>query len=210
MSIISVEGNIGSGKSTFVKTLKERFADRTDVCFLQEPVQEWLTIQDESGNILEHYYRDQRQYAFQFQMMAYISRLSILKRALENPQYKYIITERCLFTDKNVFCKMLHDDGMIDSIGYQIYNKWFTEFQEMSVPYHYVYLRTDPEISKARVDSRARVEENIPIDYLKKCHQYHDAWLNEIDVIHVIDANQDLRENPDIEGWISLVKSLIE
>jgi deoxyadenosine/deoxycytidine kinase len=105
---------------------------------------------------------------------------------------------------------MLYDDGMIDSIGYQIYNKWFTEFQEMSVPYHYVYLRTDPEISKSRVDSRARAEENIPIDYLKKCHQYHESWLNAIDSIHVIDANQDLRENSDIEGWISLVKSLID
>ena len=135
ISIIAIEGNIGSGKSTFVQELKERFADRIDICFLQEPVQEWLAIQDNSGtNILEHYYRDQRQYAFPFQMMAYISRLSILKRALENPQYKYIITERCLFTDKNVFCKMLYDDGMIDSIGYQIYNKWFAEFQEMSVP----------------------------------------------------------------------------
>jgi len=209
--IISIDGNIGSGKSTFVQTLKERFAGRVDVCFLQEPVQEWLAIQDNSGmNILEHYYRDQRQYAFPFQMMAYISRLSILKRALENPQYKYIITERCLFTDKNVFCKMLYDDGMIDSIGYQIYNKWFTEFQEMALPYHYVYLRTDPEVSKARVDIRARSEETIPIDYLKKCHQYHEVWLTAIDGVHIIDANQDLRENSDIETWVSMVKSLIE
>jgi len=26
----------------------------------------------------------------------------------------------------------------------------------------------------------------------------------------MIDANQDLRENPDIETWVSMVKSLIE
>ena len=211
MAIISINGNIGSGKSTFVQKLKERFSGRDDVCFLQEPVLEWLNIQDNDGvNVLDHYYRDQSMYAFPFQMMAYISRLSLLKRALENPQYKYIITERCLFTDKNVFCKMLYDDGMINSICYQIYNKWFTEFQEMTVPYHYVYLRTDPAISKVRVDLRARAEENIPIDYLKKCHQYHETWLNAIDGVLVIDANQDIRENPDIEEWINMVKSLIE
>ena len=209
--IISIEGNIGSGKSSFVRDLKERFSDRPDVCFLQEPVDEWLMIRDADGvNILEHYYRDQRQYAFQFQMMAYISRLAILKRALDNPRYKYIITERCLYTDKNVFCKMLYDDSLIDSIGYQIYNKWFTEFQDMTVPYVYVYLQTDPEVSKQRVDLRARAGESIPIDYLKKCHNYHDSWLLQNENVHIINANQDTRTNPDIEAWIDIVKQLIE
>jgi len=209
--IISVEGNIGSGKSSFVRDLKERFSDRSDVCFLQEPVDEWLMIRDADGvNILEHYYRDQRQYAFQFQMMAYISRLAILKRALDNPHYKYIITERCLYTDKNVFCKMLYDDSLIDSIGYQIYNKWFSEFQDMTVPYVYVYLQTEPEVSKQRVDLRARAGESIPIDYLKKCHAYHDSWLLQNENVHIINANQDTRTNPDIEAWVDIVKQLIE
>ena len=209
--IISVEGNIGSGKSSFVRDLKERFSDRPDVCFLQEPVDEWLMIRDADGvNILEHYYRDQRHYAFQFQMMAYISRLAILKRALDNPHYKYIITERCLYTDKNVFCKMLYDDSLIDSIGYQIYNKWFIEFQDMTVPYVYVYLQTDPEVSKQRVDVRARAGETIPIDYLKKCHAYHESWLLQTENVHIINANQDTRTNPDIEAWIDIVKQLIE
>jgi len=209
--IISIEGNIGSGKSSFVRLLKERFADRLDVCFLQEPVEEWLMTRDEDGvNILDHYYQDQRRYAFPFQMMAYISRLVILKRALETTHYKYIITERCLHTDKHVFCKMLYDEGMIDSISYQIYNKWFNEFQNMAVPYQYVYLQTDPEVSKQRVDLRARSGENIPIDYLKKCHDYHEDWLLQNQRLCIINANQDTRTNPDIEFWINAVKTFIE
>lgn len=208
--IISIEGNIGSGKSTFVHKLKEHFADRHDVCFLQEPVNEWLDIKDEAGmNILEHYYKDQKSYAFQFQMMAYISRLAILKRATETSHYKYIITERCLYTDKEVFCKMLYDDGLIESIGYQIYNKWFTEFQDLAIPYKCVYLRTDPEISKLRVDIRARVEETIPIDYLKKCHAYHEEWLTIQPNTIIIDANQDINENPNIDEWVQRVYNLL-
>ena len=57
MPIISIEGNIGSGKSTLVASLKEYFPH---VILLQEPVEEWNTIKDSSGvTILEKYYSNQ-------------------------------------------------------------------------------------------------------------------------------------------------------
>ena len=209
MRIIVVQGNIGSGKSTFVDKLKTRYVERKDICFLQEPVNEWLTIKDKHGvNILENYYKDQPKYAFMFQMMAYISRLTILKRAIESNQYKYIITERCLNTDRNVFCKMLYDDGLIEDIGYQIYNKWFDEFIKFEmVDYIHIYLKTDPIVSKKRVDKRARAEESIPIEYLTKCHEYHDKWLLTTDQkVVLIDSNQDTDINPNIDHWYDMVE----
>ena len=211
MKIICVEGNIGSGKSTLVEKLKQKYLDREDVCFLQEPVEQWLQIKDKDGvNILEKYYKDQHTYAFSFQMMAYISRLSILKRAIENPKYKYIITERCLFTDKNVFCQMLYDDGFIDDIGFQIYNKWFDEFNYFeSVTYSYIYIRTEPTVSKFRVEKRSRTEETIPLSYLEKCHSYHEAWLNTKESILVLDGNQDISINPDISSWYNEIDKLL-
>ena len=211
MKIICVEGNIGSGKSTLVEKLKQKYLGREDVCFLQEPVEQWLQIKDKDGtNILEKYYKDQHTFAFPFQMMAYISRLSILKKAIENPKYKYIITERCLFTDKNVFCQMLYDDGFIDDIGFQIYNKWFDEFNYFeSVTYSYVYIRTEPSVSKYRVDKRSRTEETIPLAYLEKCHSYHELWLNTKDSILVLDGNQDVCINPDISSWYNEIDKLL-
>lgn len=211
MKIICVEGNIGSGKSTLVENLKQKYSNREDVCFLQEPVEQWLQIKDKDGtNILEKYYKDQHTYAFPFQMMAYISRLSILKKAIENPKYKYIITERCLFTDKNVFCQMLYDDGFIDDIGFQIYNKWFDEFNYFeSVTYSYIYIRTEPTVSKFRVDKRSRTEETIPLSYLEKCHSYHESWLNTKDTILVLDGNQDICINPDISNWYNEINKLL-
>jgi len=174
--VISIEGNIGTGKTTFLRSLKKHFEHRKDICFLDEPVDLWMSCKDQEGNILEHYYKDQKKYGFQFQMMAYISRLSILKKALENPEYKYIISERSLFTDKHIFCKMLYDEGVIEDIGYQIYNMWFEEFINFSdfVP---VYLRTSPDVSYERVLIRSRQGETIPLEYLKKCHDYHESWL---------------------------------
>jgi deoxyadenosine/deoxycytidine kinase len=208
MRIIVVQGNIGSGKSTFVEKLKTRYGGRKDICFLQEPVNEWLTIKDKQGvNILENYYKDQPKYAFMFQMMAYISRLAMLKRAIESNEYQYIITERCLNTDRNVFCKMLYDDGLIEDIGYQIYNKWFDEFNNFNtVDYIHVYLKTDPIVSKKRVDKRARAEESIPIEYLTKCHEYHDKWLLTSDQkVVLLDSNQDTDINPNIDHWYDMI-----
>jgi deoxyadenosine/deoxycytidine kinase len=62
--IINIEGNIGCGKSTFIARLKEELKDRTDICILAEPVEEWLKIKDAQGNILQHYYKDQKAHTF--------------------------------------------------------------------------------------------------------------------------------------------------
>lgn len=38
--IISIEGNVGSGKSTLVEALRKAYANDKRVCLLQEPVGE--------------------------------------------------------------------------------------------------------------------------------------------------------------------------
>ena len=103
-TIISIEGNIGVGKSTIVDLLKSKYnkEGNQSIIFLQEPVQQWETIMDESGvSILERFYKDQKSWSFAFQIMAYISRLSILKDAVKKNPNSIIITERSLFTDIN-------------------------------------------------------------------------------------------------------------
>jgi deoxycitidine kinase/deoxyguanosine kinase len=207
--IICIEGNIGSGKSTFVKFLKEYYKNREDICFLDEPVELWLTCKDDEGNILEHYYKNQNEYGFKFQMLAYISRLSILKKAFSNKKYKYIISERSLYTDKNVFCKMLYDDKVIDEIGFQIYNMWFEEFNEFSKNTKYIYLKTLPETSYERVLKRARKGEIIPLDYLRKCSNYHDNWLlheSNQNLLELFDANVN---EQDTHRWLEKFKFIV-
>jgi len=177
--IYSIEGNIGSGKSTVIKLLKERFCDNKNVHFLLEPVNEWESITDENGNnIIEKYYENQEKYAFSFQMMAYITRLSQLQKAIKKG-YKYIVTERSVMTDKMVFAKLLYDDNKIENINYEIYNRWFDEFITDIPQINYIYIRTTPEIAEQRVAKRSRTGENIPLSYLKRCHEYHEKWMNE-------------------------------
>jgi deoxyadenosine/deoxycytidine kinase len=204
MKIISIEGNIGSGKSTFLEELKKSINDER-ICFLEEPVDIWNTIMDLDGiTMLQNYYKDTKKYAFSFQMMAYISRLSLLKQAIESKQYDIIITERSLYTDKYVFCKMLYDNNLIEHLEYSVYNKWFDAFNIIE-HIQYVYLKTDPDVSYSRVLKRSRLGEEIPLKYLETCSQYHDEWLSTQNVC-MIDAN--LENTPEtINRW---VQSIIE
>ena len=60
-TILSIEGNIGSGKSTIIDYLKERYKNDKEFIFLPEPVDEWETIKDEENNtILQKFYADQK------------------------------------------------------------------------------------------------------------------------------------------------------
>ena len=56
-TIFSIDGNIGSGKSTILTSLKIIFNNKKDVIFLDEPVSEWEKIKDKNDvTILEKFY----------------------------------------------------------------------------------------------------------------------------------------------------------
>ena len=207
--IVSIEGNIGSGKSTLLENLRKYYSSNVNVIFLREPVDDWEKIKDNEGNtMLKKFYSDQEKYSFAFQMMAYISRLKILRDTVDKiviernrliqkrnqdmlmnynedennfeiPKY-IIITERSLYTDKHVFAKMLFDQGKIEDVCYQIYLTWFDEFAK-DFPINYsVYVNTEPKKCYDRIHKRAREgEEVIPLGYLEDCHNYHEKFLDE-------------------------------
>jgi deoxyadenosine/deoxycytidine kinase len=182
-TIVSIEGNIGSGKTTGKEKLKQyilqkKSADST-VIFVDEPTDEWQTIQDENGvPILVNLYSDLKRFAFRFQMMAYISRLKKLRDARRNPNVKIIITERCLITDAHVFAKMLYDSKHIEEDEYQIYTRWFDEFAKEVEPSCIVYFKASTDICMNRIKKRSRPgEQEMQYEYLDKCNRYHDDWL---------------------------------
>ena len=147
--IFSIDGNIGSGKSTIVRQLKKTLEHNPTFVFLEEPVTEWSEIKSKDGEtILAKFYADQMKYAFSFQMMAYISRLSQLRKTIRENPGCHIVTERSIYTDRNVFAKMLYDDNKIEEINYQIYNKWFEEFIKDIPLTGIIYITTTPEKSR--------------------------------------------------------------
>jgi deoxyadenosine/deoxycytidine kinase len=222
VQIVSIEGNIGSGKSTLLENLKTYYGENECVIFLREPVHDWETITDKEGNtMLQKFYDNQEKYAFPFQMMAYISRLAILRNAYTyvRRQQQYhgdtrpytIITERCLHTDKQVFAKMLYEQGKIEDVCYRIYMDWFDEFAQDFPVSHFIYVKTNPENCYHRIHKRARTgEEVIPMEYLQNCHTYHETFLDQETSKLVLDGNVDIYENAHIvDEWTRQIHAQI-
>lgn len=230
-TVVSIEGNIGSGKSTLLNNLKQHYVDIPEIIFLKEPVEEWEKIKDENGiTILEKFYCDQNKYSFPFQMMAYVSRLKLLKDTLKNITVSnslssinknyIIITERSLYTDKMVFAKMLYDSGKIEYVNYQIYLSWFNTFIDDYPVNKIIYVKTSPEICHARIMKRSRDgESNIPLEYLDDCDKYHNEMIegnsvlmqNKIyDELLLLNGNEDIYRNEEIvDKWINIIDEFI-
>lgn len=217
--IISFDGNIGSGKSTtcyeYEQYLKKMLTDtdpslsqvfptitsfEEEVCFLDEPVALWNQVCDKDGvNILTNLYKDTRANAFKFQMMAYISRLALLRKAVKNSKIKLIITERSVETDRNVFAKMLYDTGDISHDEFQIYTLWFDEFLTDVPLSGIVYIHASPDVCIERIEKRARAGESISNQYIARCHQYHEDWIRGRNCpLLELAANEDMVESPRV------------
>jgi len=214
---VSIEGNIGTGKSTLIDKLQKHFANKNNIGkkigYIPEPIHIWNSVTDNQGvTILEKYYANQQKYAFPFQMMAYISRLSGMRQAMQQ-EYDIVIMERSMFTDKEVFAKMLYHDGKIEEIEYNIYKKWFNEFIGDFPQIQHIYIQAEPEVSEERVLKRGRQGEKIPLAYLETCHNYHEHWLvtnktSESPTL-LLDGNVDMTD-ADYDKWIKQVEKFID
>ena len=143
---------------------KKIYKNNDSVHFLKEPVDDWNSIKDENGiTILENFYNNQDKYSFSFQMMAYISRLALLKDALKE-NYKVIITERSVETDKYVFAQMLYDDKKIEKINYEIYVKWFDTFLKDIPDIDYIYIPKEKKESRTTTKKKKERKEKAPLE----------------------------------------------
>jgi len=202
--IISLEGNIGAGKSSFLKILKQNLSDKSE--FIDEPVEEWLQIKNNNNqNLLEVFYQDKKRWAYTFQNIAYITRMKRIIDTMQNTTKSIIFMDRSLEGDLNTFTKMLKEEGDIDDLEWVAYKKWNTMFTDLigkNIQTKHIYLRCTPEIAYSRINKRARDEEhNIPFEYIKQLHLYHDNWLLNNTSSYIIDVNKDFvydEKNKDI------------
>lgn len=217
MKIISIEGNIGTGKTTFIElirlTFQEKFPEKK-VVFLKEPVEQWIQLVDtQTGeNILGAFYRDQQRWSYSFQMNAFITRMRQIESILADNNIHsqedatkrddfILIMERSIYTDRNVFAALLSESGKISSLEWKLYNEWFywlVEKCRYCLPTHYFYLNANADTSYMRMLKRNRNEENgVSLEYLRLVEYKHNKWLSTLNVVSEWDANIDFEHSDD-------------
>lgn len=199
--IITLEGNIGAGKTTFAKGLFEQFKNLgLKTVHIQEPVGAWVDFH--GTNLLDLLYKDIEKWAFMFQVNALMYMTECDKRAVEYVKKGYIvIKERSAFTVRHIFNEQMkkfmtpaeiyilsnlsnsYDDPRKNVVGEDV--KDIT-----------LYLRTDPETCFERKLKRNRPEEigrknRVDELYLKELHNIHEiAIRNSVGIVVVADGTK--------------------
>jgi len=185
---VSVEANIGAGKTTMIGHIREKFPEYRIV---DEPVHIWQALKDAAGkSLLENFYCDRTRWSYTFQNAAFITRIMGAAAELEkakseaaSDQKIVIISERGILTDRHVFASMLRADGSMNPLEWELYTYWFDHFSKNVKIDGIIYVTTDSSVCKDRIKIRGRQgEEGISQEYLDELHKYHENWLNNTDL----------------------------
>ncbi|RDD45293.1 Thymidine kinase 2, mitochondrial [Trichoplax sp. H2] len=211
---IAVEGNIASGKSTFLKRLESN----PQVEVLAEPLEKW---QDLGGdNLIHKMYEDPARWGYLFQNYVLLTMMDVHNAKQQVP---FCVLERSAYSARYCFVENLYKSGLLNNMEYKCYVEWFDFLMQNCKPKLdlIVYLRATPEVCYSRLKARGRKEEEtVSLDYLNDIHECYESWLGngENQLYHgcssvlVLDGEMDcyLNSNYHDELWMKVATKLKE
>ena len=197
--IISVEGNVGAGKSSLLRNLSKALKEqeRKDILVIEEPVAAWTTITNGTDDIIQLFYKDPHKYALAFQTLIAVTTMITLHQAVaEHPEARVIVCERSLVSSRMIFAEALKDEGAMDETEMLVYDELFKDENiSWMLPDETIYLQVKPEICLERIIKRKREgEQGLDLEWLRRCQSYHEK------VISGGMGNSPLIINGDAEG----------
>lgn len=167
---ISIEGLIGSGKTTVCKELFPEFV------IIEENIPGWTPY-------LNEFYSNPKQGSFTLQMKVLLDLCSI-------PDHT--ICERSPLTAKCIFTKFHRMKEYMTKTQFDVYNQYYNRFGWQ--PDFIIYIKTDPIICLQRIQQRNRkCEVNITLEDLRLLEQLEkDLFLNISIPIYTINGNQEI------------------
>jgi deoxyadenosine/deoxycytidine kinase len=170
-----LEGNIGAGKSTFLKILQKYL----NVQIVLEPHERWQNIL-EGENLLDRFYRDPQRWAYTFQSYAFVSRVMEQEKHASTNPFSVQLLERSVFSDRYCFAQNCFELGYMSALEWKLYQEWFEWLVTSYVakPDGIIYVRTNPDVCFQRLNKRSRSEEStVSMEYLQRLHDRHERWL---------------------------------
>ena len=205
--LISVDGNVGAGKTSFLRWLKSN--KNHIIC--EENVDAWRTeYQIDGESLFSLYFKDPKRYAFKFQVMALVKKIELLREVLNTCSNGDIVFfERSLLIDYACFADMHRKNGNMDDIEWKIYTTLYEQINALDIikPDIMLYLKCSINTAWNRIQKRNREEEyNLNMETIVYYKQQHDKLLkNAI----VLDAEPDIIKNTHLfETFYEKVKGI--
>lgn len=187
--IITVEGNIGAGKTAFTESLYDRLKESgLRVVYVPEPVDSYRNVG--GTNLLELLYSDRQRWSFIFQVNALLQMTECDKQALAHSDNGFtVIRERSSYSVRNIFVPLVSEfltaaerhvlgelcksicSPLVDGVNRRLRTSDVT-----------IYLDTDPDTCYGRLLKRGRPEEiqgRVDLKYLEKLHDLHERTFSQ-------------------------------
>jgi deoxyadenosine/deoxycytidine kinase len=173
---ISIEGNIGAGKTTVARLLAEETGARL---FLEEV---------DDNPFIEKFYDDMSGYAFQAQIFFLLNRYRQQTEISQQDLFSELMVADYLFAKDTIYAHaVLGDDELV------LYNRLQGLLEGRIVhPDLTVYLQADPDVLLQRIKKRGRrYEKNIDYDYITGLNEAFNHFFFHYDDSPLLIVNTD-------------------
>jgi deoxyadenosine/deoxycytidine kinase len=200
-----LEGNIGAGKSTFLRLLAQQLPS-VSVAF--EPVQQW-NKEEQGSSLLADFYQDPHRWAYALETQTMICRVKEHSKEQQHSN-PWRIMERSIYSGYHCFAQNSYLNGFLTKIEWNVYQEFYTTLTQNTcqLPHGFIYLKVDPAIALERTKKRNRsAETTIPLDYLQQIDRLHNAFLiNKENIadeltsvpVLVLDCNQEFESSVEV------------
>lgn len=183
-NFITVEGNIGAGKTTLSKILSEHFNAR-------------LILEEFADNpFLPNFYKNPSQYAFPLELFFMAERYKQLSELLQTRDIFHKVTiSDYLFTKSLLFAKV-----NLQEEEFRLYQKLFDIINpQILQPDILIYLHSPINKLKENIKKRNRsYEQNIESDYLLSLQEIYTSFIkqHQLKTLFIDASNADFINNP--------------
>ena len=193
MNIITICGNIGSGKSTVMNMLRkyqnEHQMFKTPLCtndfiFIDEPIDKW-------GDWLNLFYQDPTKHALGFQLKILNTYNGMLS---EKSTKDVLVTERSPYESIFIFSKLLKTT---DNLSKEEYDVLLETYDYIGwTPNLLIYINTPPEECISRINVRSReCESKIDEQYIYDLHAQYEQLMNTTKIpVMIINGDRSLEQ----------------
>lgn len=190
---ITLEGNLGAGKSTVLANVYERFGVDRGLAYAWEPLDEWNT-----SGFLADMYSGKIPHG-EFQCMVLCSMFDRTFNGLTGSEV--LLQERSVDAAFEVFTKCNLDPA---GSSFRVVAYCFGKLKALlgntfGARTHRIYLRIPPKVACSRVAERSRSSETaVSLEYLSSIHDGYERWLSSEEGsgedVTVVDATRNVRD----------------
>lgn len=199
--IISLEGNIGSGKEAFISFMKKYFND--DILYFEDTVYNW-----EDKELLHNFYKDPSRWAFTVEVYSTTQKCH---RFVESDLFmnKLVITKRSPMSDKACFVKACKQMKYMTEKEVRVYNSILNTF---NIPMYdgVIYLRSNTNRCYENIISKQTgIEKTIDFNYIQTLNTNYDIWIKELKKDDIVILDLDIEQYRELDGNEMLQETLL-